>query len=287
MGSHQDEGVEHAGGTEPNRASGRSARTLDHPPEQRGPEPDGSPSPSGRPPSLTGDAPSGEEARGLLALSTPYRMAAGAALALIAAVVCVHVAMVFLHVAPSNTVTKKYGKAIDAWVYPEFEQNWKLFAPNPLQQNVSVQVKAEVRTHAGGRETTDWIDLTAEDAAAIRGNPLPSHVQQNTLRRAWDFYTGSHDDKDRSTGHRGALSESYLRRIAMLRLDSRDLGGVVERVQFRSVTQVIEPPPWSQAKTDTRPVPRVLPWWPVTEADRPGGAGDGGSTAPDRTEAAR
>ena len=58
--------------------------------------------------------------------------------------------MVFLHVAPSNTVTKQHGTAIDDWIYPEFEQNWKLFAPNPLQQNIAVQVRAEVRTADGG-----------------------------------------------------------------------------------------------------------------------------------------
>lgn len=210
--------------------------------------------------------------RGIAGLSRPYQAVLGAALALVVLLTCTHVAMVFLHVAPSNTVTKQYGKAVDAWIYPEFEQNWKLFAPNPLQQNVAVQVKAEVRTAQGERKVTDWIDLTAQDREAIRGNLLPSHVQQNELRRAWDLYVNSHDDQNRATGLRGRLSEGYLRRIAMLRFDAQDLGGSVERIRFRSSTVLVDAPEWSEEQTDTRPVYRELPWWTVTAEDRPGGA---------------
>ncbi|MFI1014591.1 DUF5819 family protein [Streptomyces sp. NPDC020965] len=210
-----------------------------------------------------------------MALSRPYQAVLAAALALVSAVAAVHVGMVFLHVAPSNTMSKQYGKAVDAWVYPEFEQNWKLFAPNPLQQNVAVEVKADLRTLDGGRATTDWINLTAKDGEAIRGNLFPSHTNQNELRRGWDFYVNSHDDKNRSSGPRGQLSERYIRRIVMLRLNTYDLGGTVERIQLRSSTRLIAPPPWSDEKADTRPARRVLPWWTVTPADLPAGVDNG------------
>ncbi|MEU0986166.1 DUF5819 family protein [Streptomyces sp. NPDC005953] len=221
---------------------------------------------------------------GMAALSRPYQAILGAALALIALLASTHVAMVFLHVAPSNTVTKEYGKAVDAWIYPEFEQNWKLFAPNPLQQNVSVQVKAEVRRADGGRIVTEWIDLTAEDSASIRGNLLPSHVQQNKLRRAWDLYSNSHDDQNRPNGLRGRLSESYLKRIALVRLEAHDLRGVVERVRFRATTVMVEAPKWSDEQTDTRPSHRELPWWTISADDRPG---EDGEKSVERTEAGR
>jgi hypothetical protein len=224
-------------------------------------------------------APEPAPVRGVAALSLPYQVAAAVSLAIIGALACVHLAMVFLHVAPSNTVTKQYGKAVDGWVYPEFEQNWKLFAPNPLQQNVAVQVKAEFTATDGSRKTTDWIDLTAEDGEAIRGNLLPSHVQQNELRRAWDFYINSHDNENRANGVRGQLSERYVRRIVMMRLDAHDLGRSVERIQLRSSTRSVKAPEWSDEKIDTRPAYRVLPWWTVTAADLPEGVGNG------RTEA--
>ncbi|MFI9580735.1 DUF5819 family protein [Streptomyces sp. NPDC052236] len=229
------------------------------------------PPPPAAPPAPPEPRPTG----GISALSLPYQVAAALSLAIVGALACVHLGMVFLHVAPSNTVTKQHGKAVDGWIYPEFEQNWKLFAPNPLQQNVAVQVRAEVSRPDGSRRNTDWIDLTAEDGEAIRGNLLPSHVQQNELRRGWDFYLNSHDNEDRPNGRRGRLSESYIRRIVMLRLEAHDLGGPVERIQLRSATRAVKAPEWSDEKTDTRPFHRVLPWWTVTTADLPGGVRNG------------
>jgi hypothetical protein len=199
-------------------------------------------------------------------------------LAVVAIGVCVHLGMTFLHVAPANTVTKAHGEAVEDWIYPEFEQNWKLFAPNPLQQNISIQVRAGVRGPDGMTLTTGWYDLSAEDGHAIDGNLLPSHTQQNELRRAWDFFVATHDSENRPVGLRGSLSESYLRRIMVLRLD-RDHAvraatggaGVIERVQVRSRTSNVPPPGWSREKVSTTPSYRELPWWKVSQDEVAGG----------------
>ncbi|WP_405646087.1 DUF5819 family protein [Streptomyces sp. NBC_00019] len=219
--------------------------------------------------------PHGAEPRtGVAALSLRYQIGAALALAIVAVTVCVHLGMTFLHVAPSNAVTKQHGKAIDDWIYPEFEQNWKLFAPNPLQQNIAVQVRAQVLAADGTVRTTGWYDLSAEDGRAIDGNLLPSHTQQNELRRAWDFFTATHGTDNRPVGLRGALSETYLRRIVVMRLDRDDAAGSdgsVERVQVRSRTTSVRPPKWSQEQVSEKPLYRELPWWSVTPADLPGG----------------
>jgi hypothetical protein len=282
MDSQEDEDVKRARSL----SSGSPPGHASVPPDQPGlrsetPHHDQFPVPPAAPPAVASPATAPAATGGISALSLPYQVAAALCLAIIGALACAHLAMVFLHVAPSNTVTKQHGKAVDGWVYPEFEQNWKLFAPNPLQQNVAVQVRAEVSRPDGSRENTEWIDLTAEDGEAIRGNLLPSHVQQNELRRSWDFYINSHDNEDRPNGRRGRLSESYIRRIVMLRLDAHSLAGPVERIQLRSVTRSVGAPEWSDEKTDTRPFYRVLPWWTVTVADLPGGVRNG------RTEASR
>ncbi|MCX4549679.1 DUF5819 family protein [Streptomyces sp. NBC_01387] len=210
------------------------------------------------------------EARGIVALSFPYQVAAAIALGMIGVLTAVHLAMVFLHVAPSNTVSKQYGKAVDDWIYPEFEQNWKLFAPNPLQQNIAVQARAEIRTKDGGVSTTGWTDLSAEDGAALHGNILPSHVDQNELRRAWDFYTNAHPNDNQAGGLRADLSERYIRRIVVMRLGDgpKKAGSTVERIQVRSATASLKAPPWSHEKIDTGTSYRVLPWWTVVPADR-------------------
>ncbi|WP_237522931.1 DUF5819 family protein [Streptomyces sp. SID1328] len=206
------------------------------------------------------------------ALSPPCRVVAVSVLVAVALVVCVHLGLVFLSLAPSNTVSKQQGKAVGAWVSPEFEQNWKLFAPNPLQQNVAVQVRAEVRSADGGSRTTGWYDLSAQDAKAIDGNPAPSHTEQNELRQAWDFFSVTHDTAGRP-GPNGALSEQYVRRIAVLRLDRAGVAGpngVVQRVQVRSRVVTVPPPEWSHEPVSTALVYWLLPWWMVS-ADEAGG----------------
>ncbi|WP_405518680.1 DUF5819 family protein [Streptomyces canus] len=210
---------------------------------------------------------------GVAALSLRYQIGVALALAVVAVAVCVHIGMVFLHVAPENTVTKQHGRAVDDWVYPEFEQNWKLFAPNPLQQDIAVQVRARIRSADGGSRTTGWYDLSAQDGRAIDGNPLPSHTQQNELRRSWDLFVATHDADNRPVGLRGTLSQTYLRRIVVLRLDRDDAtapGDVLVSVQVRSRTTNVPPPKWSDEKVSVQPVYRELPWWAVTSDDTEG-----------------
>ncbi|MGW2280907.1 DUF5819 family protein [Streptomyces sp. NPDC001770] len=222
---------------------------------------------------------------GMAGLATGYRVVTGVVMVGIGLLACVHLGMVFLHVAPSNTLSKEHAETINEWIYPEFEQNWKLFAPNPLQQNISVHVRAEVVNADGDRRTTPWMSLTAEDAEAIRSNPLPSHADQNELRRAWDFFVNSHDDKNRSTGTRGVLAEAYLRRIVMLRLEGHDYGGTVERIQLRSSSRRVAAPPWSTEKISTRPIYRELGWWNVSTEDLPEGSAAARAAAPSGEEA--
>ncbi|MEU9033712.1 DUF5819 family protein [Streptomyces sp. NPDC048352] len=219
--------------------------------------------------------PAGPRAPGIAGLSAPYRVLAALALAAVGVGACLHLGLVFLHVAPANTVSKQHAELVDGWIYPEFEQNWKLFAPNPLQQNIAVEVRAQVRTAGGELVTRDWRDLSAEDGAAIRHGLLPSHTEQNELRRAWDFFTGSHDEENKPDGERGELAERYLKRIAMARLTAAAGGSIgaggsdgaggdrIVRIQLRSATRSVAAPPWSGEKSDTRTYYRELPWWNV------------------------
>ncbi|MFE6175107.1 DUF5819 family protein [Streptomyces sp. NPDC056464] len=249
---------------------------------RHGPDQEPRDAPPALAPPASSPLPEPEPRTGVAALSLRYQIGAALALAVVAIAVCVHVGMIFLHVAPPNTVTKQHGRAIDDWIYPEFEQNWKLFAPNPLQQNISVQVRAQVSTAAGATRTTGWYDLSAQDGRAIDGNLLPSHTQQNELRRAWDFFVATHDAQNRPVGLRGALSETYLRHIVQLRLDRADAagaGGAVERVQVRSRTTNVPPPKWSDEQISDKATYRVLPWWgiPDDETAEAAGTGTGGA----------
>lgn len=200
-------------------------------------------------------------------LSRPARRLVALGAVAVALAATAHLVIMFLHVAPPNTVSKQHAATIGDYVLPEFEQNWKFFAPNPLQQNIAVQVRAQVTDPDGNVRITPWTDLSARDGAAILRNPLPSHTQQNQLRRAWDFYGSTHDDRGQATGMRGDLSEEYLRRFAVSRLNLDREGTRLHRVQLRSVTTNVAPPPWAAGQPAAKPVYRELDWWRVTPSD--------------------
>ncbi|MFF2075092.1 DUF5819 family protein [Kitasatospora sp. NPDC058162] len=199
--------------------------------------------------------------------STPAQLVLGLAAVVLVSGTGLFLAAVFLHVAPDNVVSRQYRDEVDGVVYPEFEQNWKLFAPNPLQQNVSVDARVRTVADGGATRTRDWTGLTAQDIAAIRGNPAPSHVDQNLLRRAWDFYDGSHDQDGKPTNPRGRLAEQYLKRIALQRIGREVDGERVLEIEFRVTTATVPPPSWSGETAPPAPRARELPWWPVGDED--------------------
>ncbi|WP_280700319.1 DUF5819 family protein [Kitasatospora sp. GP82] len=177
-------------------------------------------------------------------------------------------AALFLHVAPSNALSQRYQAQLNDVVYPEFEQNWKLFAPNPLQQNLTVDARVQTISDGGRVLTRDWVALTAQDLAAIRHNPVPSHVDQNLLRRAWDFYDSTHSAQDSTAvGARGKSAEEYLKRIALQRFGRTFQGERILQIQFRSGTADIAPPKWSKEQVSTEVRYRELSWWPVGQDD--------------------
>ncbi|WP_354641604.1 DUF5819 family protein [Kitasatospora camelliae] len=200
--------------------------------------------------------------------SLPARAALVVAAALLLGGTGLFLAALFLHVAPPNSVSKEYQRQIDAVVFPEFEQNWKLFAPDPLQQNVTVDARVQTIADDGAVTTRDWIGLTAQDIAAVRGNPAPSHTEQNLLRRAWDFYDATHPAQEGAVaGPRGKLAELYLKRIALQRIGRTAHGERILQIQFRSGSATVPPPAWSTEQVSTEAVHRELPWWPVNDED--------------------
>lgn len=177
-----------------------------------------------------------------------------------------HLGMVFLTLAPANSVTNRYQQGINGYIYPEFGQNWQMFAPNPLAQNVSVGARVQTLGRDGTRHTWDWENLSFSHIEAMKHNPVPSHLDQNVLRRSWDFYTESHDLKDKPTnGMRSALSTEYLTRIALQRFGRQWNGERIIRIQLASRTNAIAPPKWTGEKAPNTTAYRVLPWWPVKE----------------------
>ncbi|MCC9706611.1 DUF5819 family protein [Streptomyces sp. MNU76] len=195
------------------------------------------------------------------------RAATSAGVFLCLTTVLVHVLLVFLHVAPPNPLSQQYSRQVNAWVFPLFEQNWRLFAPDPESVNRQISARTMHTAPDGTVQMSGWFDLTAVDSSAVKHNVFPSHTAQNMLRRAWSSYLEYHGGDDRPRSQRALMIQRYLTNIASERVAGRR-GGSFEAIQLRVVTVPIAAPApvggtgvaaVAPGTADTR----YLPWWKV------------------------
>ncbi|MET9469437.1 DUF5819 family protein [Streptomyces sp. NPDC006544] len=227
-------------------------------PEQQSSAAEAQPDQDGKPP---------EKATGPEHLTAPYRAGVFAGAVLCVATALIHVLLVFLHVAPPNAVSQQYSRQVNAWIFPLFEQNWRLFAPDPESVNRQISART-VRTGPDGTaHVSDWLDLSGPDGAAVEHNAFPSHTTQNLLRRAWSSYLETHGGDDQPRTERALMMQKYLSNIAADRVAARR-GGPFDSIQLRVITRPIDPPapvggprrtPSAATPADTR----YLPVWKV------------------------
>lgn len=186
--------------------------------------------------------------RGARALKSGLR----AAVVLCLAASVVHVILVFFHVAPANTVSKRYSPLINAWVYPFFEQNWRLFAPDPESVNRQILARTAHTVSDGSVRVGPWFDLTAVDGSAVEHQPFPSHTAQNMLRRAWSSYVDTHGGDDKARTERALMMQKYLTNIAADRVAAHN-SGTFDFIQLRVLTMPIPSGPAAGNRRRRRP----------------------------------
>ena len=183
--------------------------------------------------------------------------------AVTAVVIAVHLTATFLYNAPSNPVSQRYASRLNTWMNPLFAQNWQLFAPNPISENVELRARASVA--ANGR-ITGWTDLSALDSAQITGDPLPGQVAENELRNAYFSWAETHDAHGNPTASDGQLMQQYLENVVVDRLAPR-VGGPIGSIEIE-VTVTLLPVPGRTAK-QTAPQTEDLGWWTVQASGVP------------------
>ena len=183
---------------------------------------------------------------------------------LILAATAVQLVSTFLAAAPRNTVSQRYRAQLSWWVEPWLEQDWRLFAPDPQTSNVTIRARAR---HTDGT-TTGWVDLTAADYAAIAHDPMPSQVNQNELRRAWDAYLAAVSPSGNADSANARLIKQYLADIAAQRLTGSTVGttgGSIAGSIAAPITAVqlqAQSTPIALPGTPPRPTPKAVstPW---------------------------
>ncbi|MFF1342032.1 DUF5819 family protein [Streptomyces sp. NPDC058290] len=186
------------------------------------------------------------------------------AVALCLVTTLIHVVLVFLHVAPTNPVSKRYSPQVNGWVYPLFEQNWRLFAPDPDSFNRKILARTAHTESNGSVRVTPWFDLAAVDHSAVDHNVFPSHTSQNLLRRAWTSYVETHGGSDTARSERAVMLQQYLRNIAADRVATHSDGGTFDFIQLRVITLPVAAPGAAGNRPPAPTEDRLLPWWKVT-----------------------
>lgn len=70
----------------------------------------------------------------------------------------VHFSIIAMHLMPDNPIKHQYANEIRNYVFPYFGQSWKLFAPNPVNSNLSILV--QFSDYKNGKvATSQWLDI--------------------------------------------------------------------------------------------------------------------------------
>lgn len=197
------------------------------------------------PPAAAGPGPTARWSRGLVAVAA----------VLVAGVVALHLSATFLYNAPANPVSQKYAGPLRAWMTPVFSQNWQLFAPNPLSEQIDVQARGSL---AGSGRVTAWRDLSAVDVQDTVHNPVPGQITLNALRNAVLEWLSTHDSSGDPTGPQAGVAQEYLGNLVLDRLTAQ-IGGHYATVQVRLVFTLLPGP--GRTKAQTAPQARTLSWW--------------------------
>ena len=102
-----------------------------------------------------------------------------AAFACVVAAACAfHAAMSILYVLPPNPVGESVRPVVLAYTHPLFEQYWNVFAPTPLESDISVF--ARTKPHgAADSAAGPWVDVSKTLIDEDRRNPF---TQYSTLK---------------------------------------------------------------------------------------------------------
>ncbi|WP_437944931.1 DUF5819 family protein [Sorangium sp. So ce296] len=88
------------------------------------------------------------------------RVLSTSAPALLAAALVFHFAMTLSYLTPQNPLKLRFARLIDGYMHPFLQQNWHLFAPDPITDTRVLMVACRLRQPDGGATETGWIDIT-------------------------------------------------------------------------------------------------------------------------------
>ncbi|MFT4258550.1 DUF5819 family protein [Microbacterium sp.] len=102
------------------------------------------------------------------------------------AVVLVVMIMTVLIVSPAGTPLRS---EVRAAALPYFGQNWRVFAPDILKVNRTLEIRAQWRDGNGDLVKSGWVPITEIEYRAVTGNPAPSRIQKSSMNATGTYLT--------------------------------------------------------------------------------------------------
>ena len=194
-------------------------------------------------------------------------------LTVLSGLVAIHLIAVTFAAVPPN----RYSNAVapsTGYLGAYFAQNWRLFAPNPVAEDRTVQFQASYRDDAGDLAQTDWIDWTGVELDLVRHQVIGGRAGYTTNKMTsslsnryrvltdaqqrvaddtpqdapptWDQLTASLVERGTRPGQESAAVSAYLRHeraivrlgsdIVAERLPGRDVVAIRYAIETRAVT---------------------------------------------------
>lgn len=88
-----------------------------------------------------------------------------------------HFGVIFLYLSPDNPVRTKYWDWIDSYMTPFFNQNWNLFAPNPVNRHENLQIRFQYMDENGRTQKTSWMEISRPIVLAVQKNHFSTNMR--------------------------------------------------------------------------------------------------------------
>lgn len=95
-----------------------------------------------------------------------------------------------LVILPSGTL---FRQPVQAVATPYFSQNWRVFAPNILKVNRTVDIRAQWRNDNGELVRSGWVSISDIETQTVTGNFAPSRVEKSAWNSSQTLLTRYND----------------------------------------------------------------------------------------------
>lgn len=166
--------------------------------------------------------------------TVPRRPVVVRATVVVAALVTLcHVAASFLWIAPPTPLRELVpGNVLSSYMIPWFGQSWSVFAPEPINGDYRVKVRA-ILERDGVESVTDWVSATDVEQSMAQHNLFPPRAAGLAVRSAMKFKTAwdKLSDEQRALGRLNYFKgDAWLARMQADMTASGQKDSVVEYI---------------------------------------------------------